>query len=159
MLRGRRGKPSWADGWDPMKHVHALRARVALALVIESIFRKLFSSSFLRNEPVSMLGSLTNIRDRDLFPTPCQCTYPSLPRLAGFLLLLEILDYSRLSGLSSYRVVENTGSIVHLGMRYKVAIQNQSSISQSGPLTDDEELVTNQLTQLTPFSFHIPELI
>ena len=25
-LRGRRGKPSWADGWDPMKHEHALTA-------------------------------------------------------------------------------------------------------------------------------------
>jgi len=24
VLRGRRGKPSWADGWDPMKHEYAV---------------------------------------------------------------------------------------------------------------------------------------
>ena len=26
VLRGRRGKPSWADGWDPMKHEYAVTA-------------------------------------------------------------------------------------------------------------------------------------
>ncbi|KAF8493259.1 hypothetical protein F5888DRAFT_1855317 [Russula emetica] len=26
ILRGRRGKPSWADGWDPMKHEYAITA-------------------------------------------------------------------------------------------------------------------------------------
>ena len=26
VLRGRRGKPSWADGWDPMKHEYAITA-------------------------------------------------------------------------------------------------------------------------------------
>lgn len=26
VMRGRRGKPSWADGWDPMKHEYAVTA-------------------------------------------------------------------------------------------------------------------------------------
>jgi hypothetical protein len=26
VLRGRRGKPSWADGWDPTKHEYAVTA-------------------------------------------------------------------------------------------------------------------------------------
>jgi hypothetical protein len=26
VLRGRRGKPSWADGWDPMNHEYAITA-------------------------------------------------------------------------------------------------------------------------------------
>jgi len=26
VLRGRRGKPSWADGWDPMKYEYAVTA-------------------------------------------------------------------------------------------------------------------------------------